>query len=60
MGIFQAYNAALAIEVLSLCEPNISKEIIQKGLDKTIWPGRLQVIRKNPTIIIDGDIIYME
>lgn len=54
LGIFQAYNAALAIEALSLCEPNISKEIIQKGLDKTIWPGRLQVIRKNPTIIIDG------
>lgn len=54
LGKFQAYNASCAIKALNLCEPEISKEEIQKGLLNTIWPGRLQVIKKNPTILIDG------
>lgn len=54
LGIFQAFNAALAIQVIKHCDSLISDEVIQRGLDKTQWPGRLQVIMNEPTVIIDG------
>ncbi len=51
-GQHQAANAAtaaLAAEIIG-----IKKEIIEKGLAGTEWPGRLQVIRRNPTVILDS------
>ena len=27
---------------------------IREGLKKSTWPGRMQIIRKNPTILLDG------
>ena len=50
-GQHQATNAAtaaLATQVLG-----IDKEHIQNGLATTEWPGRIQIIRKNPMIILD-------
>ena len=32
---------------------NISNDDIVKGLENTSWPGRCQIIRKNPTILVD-------
>lgn len=51
-GAFQAYNASLAISVIKELIPNISKELIDKALDETYWPGRFEYIKEN--IIIDG------
>lgn len=54
LGIFQAYNSALAIEAVRQIMPDISSRTIQSALDKTVWPGRLQIIKHKPIILIDG------
>lgn len=51
-GIFQAYNASLAIKVCQEFDKTITKETIQNSLIKAFWPGRFEHITKN--IIIDG------
>ncbi|MFH1612456.1 MAG: cyanophycin synthetase, partial [bacterium] len=33
---------------------NISLQNIKNGLEKTKWPGRLEIISKKPLIILDG------
>lgn len=54
-GKHQIENAMLAIEIIKhLPEYSISDEIIKKGLAKTFWPGRLEIISNNPIIFIDG------
>lgn len=58
IGIHQGENATLAIyasEILSLhWDYNIPLELFISGLKKVYWPGRFQIIRKNPYIITDG------
>ena len=51
-GQYQAVNAATAVLAAQIL--GISKEHIQNGLAKTKWPGRIQVVRKNPMIILDS------
>jgi dihydrofolate synthase/folylpolyglutamate synthase len=56
-GYFQARNAALALAVIERLERNgfrISSEHIRKGLINTTWPGRMEVVAKKPTIVLDG------
>ena len=57
IGCHQIENASLAISMLRLIDPdkiNIEENDIREGLKKVSWPGRLQVIRKNPYIVLDG------
>lgn len=57
LGAHQMANAALAVglvEALSFYGFNIKAEAIRKGLYNTIWPGRCEVIQKNPLIVLDG------
>lgn len=58
LGKYQSENSAIAIEIcLYLNEKNIfniTNENIIAGLENTFWPGRLQVVSKNPLIIVDG------
>ncbi|MHB8064049.1 MAG: bifunctional folylpolyglutamate synthase/dihydrofolate synthase [Ruminiclostridium sp.] len=57
LGDHQLHNAAVAIDA---CEILVHKGFkidynnIRKGLTETIWPGRLEIISKNPLILIDG------
>lgn len=56
-GNHQVKNAALAvaaIEVLAGCGYVVKEEHIAAGLAAVRWPGRLEVIRTNPTVILDG------
>jgi dihydrofolate synthase/folylpolyglutamate synthase len=56
-GMLQARNAALALGIIErLGEKGItvSAADIREGLQKTAWPGRMQVVEKNPTILLDG------
>jgi dihydrofolate synthase/folylpolyglutamate synthase len=56
-GRFQSRNAALAIAAVERLEEKgfkISSRDIRQGLKKTVWPGRMQVVAKDPTIILDG------
>ena len=55
-GTHQIHNAALALCVLEHITEKfpITQTQIKRGLIKTKWPGRLQVIGKNPTFVVDG------
>ena len=55
-GEHQIGNAALAIkaaEVLAGKYPEMAFDV-RKGLGAVSWPGRLELIRENPPILIDG------
>jgi dihydrofolate synthase/folylpolyglutamate synthase len=56
-GIYQHRNAALALGVIELVERKgirVTEGHIREGLKNTRWPGRLQVVSRNPLIILDG------
>jgi dihydrofolate synthase / folylpolyglutamate synthase len=56
-GNFQGKNAALAlttIERLLKKGFKIPLHTIRLGLAATHWPGRMQIVRRDPTIILDG------
>lgn len=58
LGEHQVYNATLALTaILNLRDRDlvkISDGAIKLGMSKTKWKGRLEVLRRNPTFLIDG------
>jgi len=57
IGKFQSRNGALALAAIERLEEKgfkVSPQDIREGLKKSIWPGRMQVVAKNPFIILDG------
>ena len=56
-GRFQARNAALSLAVVELLERKgmgVSEEEIRQGVKHPHWPGRMQIISRNPLVILDG------
>jgi dihydrofolate synthase/folylpolyglutamate synthase len=56
-GSYQVDNAALVLAACELIGKNaaaITLKHIQEGLSKNHWPGRLEIVSKNPFIILDG------
>ena len=54
VGEHQLANAALAVlALLKIDSPSLNETMIHKGLQKASWPGRMQVMRENPHIILD-------
>ena len=51
-GLYQAYNASLAIAVMKYLDPKYPDELLKLALQKTTWPGRFEYIKEN--ILIDG------
>ncbi len=57
LGKFQYRNAALALSVVEEINKwgfEISETNIRQGLKKARWPGRMEVISRNPTVLVDG------
>ena len=58
LGEYQAFNATLAIVTLVILREKglleITNEQIYEGLFATRWKGRLEVIKRKPTFLIDG------
>jgi dihydrofolate synthase/folylpolyglutamate synthase len=57
LGRHQFINAAVAvgvIEALRFFDFFIGVDSIRTGLYNTIWPGRCEVISKNPLVVLDG------
>ncbi|KXG73641.1 bifunctional folylpolyglutamate synthase/dihydrofolate synthase [Thermotalea metallivorans] len=58
LGEHQIQNAVVALTALHVLEKvhhvPISKEALYKGFQKANWPGRLEVMGRKPTVIIDG------
>jgi len=56
LGGFQRMNAALAVaavEELRLQGFQISEKAIREGLAHAKWPGRFEIVRRNPPVILD-------
>jgi dihydrofolate synthase/folylpolyglutamate synthase len=57
VGTYQPKNAALAVTALEVLRNkgwHITDEDIVNGLNHVFWPGRFEVLRKNPVFILDG------
>jgi dihydrofolate synthase/folylpolyglutamate synthase len=58
LGEHQILNLGVAINTIEvLCEEEniiLNKNIIEKSLEDVKWMGRLEVLGKKPTIVIDG------
>lgn len=52
-GTYQIENSILAATV---CKKvlQLSNDVILRGLEKTGWPGRFEVVSENPPVILDG------
>jgi dihydrofolate synthase/folylpolyglutamate synthase len=56
IGLHQVENASVAIGMLKLINKdfNIGEASIRQGLKEASWPGRLEIVKKNPYVILDG------
>jgi len=57
LGIYQADNAALAVASIDALRSrgwDISSGALRDGLARTRWPGRLEVIARDPIVLVDG------
>ncbi|MBQ9979828.1 MAG: folate family ECF transporter S component [Oscillospiraceae bacterium] len=56
-GLYQTQNAATAIEAALALRAQgyaITEQHIRAGLEKAFIPGRLEILSKNPPVVIDG------
>jgi dihydrofolate synthase/folylpolyglutamate synthase len=53
-GKHQRLNAACAIAAVRLAQIKLKPKSIERGLKKVHWPGRFQILKKWPLILIDG------
>ncbi len=57
LGSFQVENAALAIQA---CETVVGRglpdDLLKEALSELRWPGRLEVVAEDPTVVLDGSI----
>lgn len=57
IGRYQLDNVALALKAVEVMQRrgwNLSAEAIEAGLKTTRWPGRFEVLLKDPIFIVDG------
>ncbi len=57
MGEHQRWNTALAVATSRLVHPLLTSAIIRRGLSRTQWPGRCQLVKRGndlPPILVDG------
>jgi len=57
-GLHQTGNAALAVAATELLEKkgllSINPPVVEQALAEVSWPARLEVLDRNPTILLDG------
>jgi len=57
LGAHQLENAATAVAAIDALRSGgvaVSEESIEDGLGRLSWPGRLEVLRDKPLIVVDG------
>jgi len=57
LGYYQVENAATAYAALQLLrgkELPLSQEAIRKGFSQVFWPGRFEVLQRNPPVVVDS------
>ncbi|MDD5500425.1 MAG: folylpolyglutamate synthase/dihydrofolate synthase family protein [Candidatus Omnitrophota bacterium] len=57
LGSHQISNACQAVGIVEALGEHgfeVSVDCLKKGLYNTLWPGRIEVLRRNPYIVLDG------
>ena len=57
LGRYQVRNACTAVSVCDRLIAHgwrITEEQLRAGLEKAIWPGRVELLRQDPVVIVDG------
>ena len=57
IGDYQIRNATLALgaaELLRRNGINITEQGMRNGIQEARWPGRMEIVRRAPTIVLDG------
>ena len=57
LGDYQVDNAALALASLELLTTKgyiVPREAFYQGLAQTSWPGRLEIMQREPLVVVDG------
>jgi len=57
LGAAQPVNAAVAVglvEQLGRKGFPVTATAVEEGIAKTFWPGRMEVVGRNPTVVVDG------
>lgn len=59
LGIHQIENAGMAITLLdTYCQETgrelVANDLVAQALEETSWPGRLEIVSKDPLMILDG------
>ncbi|MBR1845190.1 MAG: bifunctional folylpolyglutamate synthase/dihydrofolate synthase [Oscillospiraceae bacterium] len=57
LATYQPYNAAMAVTAAQCLREkgwHISKHDIRQGIETVRWPGRFELLRKNPPFLLDG------
>ena len=57
LGEYQADNAAVVLETVNVLRRrgwDIPEEALVRGLEQARWPGRLELARRGPDVILDG------
>lgn len=52
-GAHQARNAAVALAAVHAFLGSVPADVVEEGFASVVSPGRLQVMRRNPTIVVD-------
>ncbi len=56
-GLYQPFNAATvltAVDALTTRGLSISESAVREGLSATAWPGRFEILSRDPLVIADG------
>jgi len=57
LGSYQISNLEVAlgiIDALKQAKMNISDKAVSQGIKNVFWPGRFEIVKKDPIIILDG------
>jgi dihydrofolate synthase/folylpolyglutamate synthase len=60
LGDYQMRNASLVIETVDAinrnagCGIHVPEEALRRGLKAAQWPGRMEILRENPAVLIDA------
>ena len=57
LGAYQTGNAAVAVRAALLLAPfwpKLTEKAIKKGIEEAKWPGRFELMRRDPAVVIDG------
>lgn len=56
LALFSVTDASIALSAVEICKERfpLHSEAIYKGVEKTSLPGRMEILRNSPLVIVDG------